>query len=59
MTNPVVQRFFHESTNTFSYVVRDPDGSGAAVIDPVLDYDHKAGRTETQFADQRFTGSAC
>ncbi len=52
MTNPVVQRFFHESTNTFSYVVWDADGSGAAVIDPVLDYDHRSGRTDTQFADQ-------
>ena len=55
MTNPVVQSFFHESTNTFSYVVRGPDGSGDEVIEPVLDYDHKAGRTETQFADQIVT----
>ena len=52
MTNPAVQSFFHEATNTFSYVVRDPEGSGAAVIDPVLDYDHRSGRTETQLADQ-------
>ena len=52
MTNPVVQRFFHEPTNTFSYVVRDPASSAAAVIDPVLDYDHRSGRTETQFPDQ-------
>lgn len=52
MTNPVVQRFFHEPTNTLSYVVRDPAGSAAAVIDPVLDYDHRSGRTGTQFPDQ-------
>ncbi|MBT5218485.1 MAG: MBL fold metallo-hydrolase, partial [Woeseia sp.] len=52
MTNPVVHPFFHEPTNTFSYVVRDPDGPGAAVIDPVLDYDHRSGRTDTEFADQ-------
>lgn len=52
MTNPVVQRFFHESTHSFSYVVRDPDGSGAAVIDPVLDYDQISGRTDTGFAEQ-------
>lgn len=52
MTNPVVQRFFHEATNTFSYVVRDPDGSSAAVIDPVLDYDQRSGRTDTGFAEQ-------
>ncbi len=52
MTEPVVQRFFHEPTNSFSYVVRDPDGPGAAVIDPVLDYDQRSGCTNTVFADQ-------
>jgi glyoxylase-like metal-dependent hydrolase (beta-lactamase superfamily II) len=52
MTNPIVQAFFHEPTNTLSYVVQDPDGPGVAVIDPVLDYDHRSGRTDTEFADQ-------
>ncbi len=52
MTTPVVEKFFHEPTSTFSYVVRDPDGPGAAVIDPVLDYDQRSGRTNTIFADQ-------
>ena len=42
-----VQEFFHKQTNTFSYVVSDPETRHAIVIDPVLDYDHKSGRTGT------------
>lgn len=47
---PVVKEFFHEPTSTFSYVVHDQATSSAAIIDPVLDYDPKAGRTSTQSA---------
>ena len=39
--------FFDKVTSTFTYVVYDGDGSAAAIIDPVLDYDHKSGRTRT------------
>ena len=39
--------FFHEPTSTFSYVVADTVARRAAVIDPVLDYDGAAGRTDT------------
>lgn len=46
-----IQSFFHEATNTFSYLVRDPAGDAAAVIDPVLDYDPAAGRFDTASAD--------
>lgn len=42
-----VQEFFHKQTNTFSYVVSDQEMKHAVVIDPVLDYDHKSGRTGT------------
>lgn len=48
---PEVTAFFHEGTSTWSYVVADPATSHAAVIDPVLDYEHKAGRTGTDSAD--------
>ncbi|MCP1727034.1 glyoxylase-like metal-dependent hydrolase (beta-lactamase superfamily II) [Natronospira proteinivora] len=48
---PEVTSFFHEDTNTFSYVVKNPDNHGAVVIDPVLDFDYKAARTWTDTAD--------
>lgn len=34
---PVVKDFFHEDTNTFSYVVSDPKTQACAIIDSVLD----------------------
>lgn len=43
--------FFHKPSGTFSYVVSDPATRQAAVIDPVLDYDAAAGRTDTGSAD--------
>ena len=45
-----VQPFFHAGTNTFSYVVSDPASGHAAIIDPVLDFDAKSGRTSTTSA---------
>lgn len=50
MSEPHVTTFFHEPTNTFSYVVGDPDSRIGAIIDPVLDYDPAAGRTGTASA---------
>lgn len=47
MNAPQVETFFHEPTSTFSYVVRDPETSKGAVIDPVLDYDAPSGRRST------------
>lgn len=38
-------------TNTVSYLVVDPATKKAAVIDPVLDYDHRSGRATTASAD--------
>ncbi|AKQ58136.1 MBL fold metallo-hydrolase [Bordetella hinzii] len=43
------QAFFDPTTGTISYVVHD--GRDCAVIDPVLDYDPKSGRTSTAGAD--------
>lgn len=42
---PVVQAFFDPHTHTVSYLVREPDGPAAAIIDPVLDFDAASGRT--------------
>lgn len=48
---PDVMGFFHEPTFSVAYVVSDPATNKAAIIDPVLDYDEKAGRVSTDFAD--------
>jgi glyoxylase-like metal-dependent hydrolase (beta-lactamase superfamily II) len=48
---PQIQGFFHEPTFTVSYLLSDPATGAAAVIDPVLDFDQRSGRTATAFAD--------
>ncbi|WP_138439985.1 MBL fold metallo-hydrolase [Marinobacter alexandrii] len=55
MTNPIVQPFFDEPTNTFSYVVRDPDSQACAILDSVLDFDYAAGRTAVDSANDIVT----
>ncbi|MCX7301054.1 MAG: MBL fold metallo-hydrolase [Rhodobacterales bacterium] len=49
---PAVTGFFDPQTNTISYVVRDPAGTGCAVIDSVLDIDYAAGRITHDNADR-------
>ena len=49
---PVVKDFFHEDTNTFSYVVRDPATTACAIIDSVLDFDAASASTSTIHADK-------
>lgn len=46
------QAFFDAHTWTVTYVVSSNESHHAAVIDPVLDYDFKSGRTSTTSADQ-------
>ena len=48
---PDVKAFFDEATFTVSYVVTDPDTKKCAIIDSVLDFDPKSGRTDTASAD--------
>jgi glyoxylase-like metal-dependent hydrolase (beta-lactamase superfamily II) len=58
-----VSPFLHKPTSTWTYVVVDPRTRKCAIIDPVLDFDQKSGRTWTETADtvvsfvrgQRFT----
>jgi glyoxylase-like metal-dependent hydrolase (beta-lactamase superfamily II) len=50
--NPVVHGIFDAATWTVTYVVYEKEGSACAIIDSVLDYDPKSGRTSTQSADQ-------
>ena len=47
-----IQAFFDEPTNTVTYLVSDPRTRQAAVIDPVLDYDHRSGKASTASADR-------
>ncbi len=49
---PEVKAFFDEPTNTVSYVVKDPDSQSCAILDSVLDFDPKSGRTSTASADE-------
>ncbi|MEI2794164.1 MBL fold metallo-hydrolase [Pseudoxanthomonas sp. F11] len=51
MTQPRVHAQFDEATHTVSYVVWDPATRSAAIIDPVLDYDHRTGRVSHRSAD--------
>lgn len=56
MTNtiakPTVAAFFDKDSNTFSYVVKDPDSSSCAIIDSVLDFDYASGSTSHTSADE-------
>lgn len=48
---PVVYPFFDSETGTFTYIVKEPGGSHCAVIDSVLGFDLKSGRTNHVSAD--------
>ncbi|RQN35371.1 MBL fold metallo-hydrolase [Paraburkholderia tropica] len=48
----LVEPFFDPATSTVTYVVHTGRGSVCAVVDPVLDYDPKSGRTSTGSADR-------
>lgn len=50
-TQPHVEAFFDPATFTVSYVVHDPATRAAAIIDPVLDFTPRNGRTSTRSAD--------
>lgn len=49
---PIVKGFYEKKTGSVQYVVSDPATGMAAIIDPVWDYDEKAGRTCTKSADE-------
>jgi glyoxylase-like metal-dependent hydrolase (beta-lactamase superfamily II) len=49
---PQVHALFDPVTWTFTYVVHAGPGSACAIVDPVLDYDPKSGRTRTASADR-------
>ena len=47
-----IRPFFDEATNTVSYLVFDPVTRQGAVIDPVLDWDHRSGEADSRSADR-------
>ena len=47
-----IEAFLDNDSETFSYVVADTQSNMAVVIDPVLDFDYKSGRTATHGADE-------
>ncbi len=47
-----IEPFFDESTNTVTYLLADPESREAAVVDPVLDYDHTDGSVDLRSADK-------
>lgn len=48
---PEVTGFYDKRTGSIQYVVADPQARQCAIVDPVLDYDEKSGRTATENAD--------
>lgn len=51
-TQIVIEAFFDPDTWTLSYLVLDRESQQCALIDSVLDYDQKSGRTRTASADR-------
>jgi glyoxylase-like metal-dependent hydrolase (beta-lactamase superfamily II) len=51
-TQTSVKAFFDPQTWTYTYVVYESEGSACIVIDSVLNYDPKSGRTQTESADE-------
>jgi glyoxylase-like metal-dependent hydrolase (beta-lactamase superfamily II) len=47
-----VTGFYHEPSGSIAYLIADPATTHAVIIDPVLDYDEKAGRISTTAADE-------
>ena len=53
--NPTVKSFFDAPTGTFTYVVYEKASSPCVIIDSVLNFDTKSGRTSTHSADEVIT----
>jgi len=51
-TRPIVHGIFDKATWTVTYIVHGGAGTACAIIDSVLDYDPKSGRTSTATADK-------
>jgi len=52
VVKPEIHSFFDDATWTVTHIVHETGGNTCAIIDPVLDYDPKSGRTSTKSADK-------
>ena len=50
--NALIKHFFDPETGTYTHVVYEGDASPCIIIDSVLNYDPKSGRTSTKSADE-------
>jgi len=50
-TRTDVETFFDPDTYTLTHLLSDPTSGKCALVDPVLDFDPKSGRTSTKSAD--------
>lgn len=50
--NPIIDSFYDPATWTVTHLVYDHPGGVAAIIDPVLDFDPRSGRTRSDSAQQ-------
>lgn len=57
-SEPEIEAFFDEPTNTISYLVGDPGAGDAVVIDPVLDFDLASGEVDSGSADRILESAA-
>jgi glyoxylase-like metal-dependent hydrolase (beta-lactamase superfamily II) len=55
LINPNIKAFFDPETWTFTYVVYEKPATPCVVIDSVLNFDPKSGRTSTNSADELIT----
>jgi len=55
LINPNIKAFFDPETWTFTYVVYEKPNTPCVVIDSVLNFDPKSGRTSTNSADELIT----
>jgi glyoxylase-like metal-dependent hydrolase (beta-lactamase superfamily II) len=49
---PEVTAFFDQTTNTISYIIKDPASNACAIVDSVLDINYAAGRITYEHADK-------
>ena len=51
-SSPKVTEFFDSKTNTFSYVVEDPETARCAIVDSVLDLEYASGTISHESAEE-------
>jgi len=55
---PQITALFDKATSTLSYLVADPQSAHALVVDPVLDFDARAGRLSHASVDRLATAAS-